>query len=136
MAKVLVADDAADIRALLVDALSDAGHDVLEAADGGAAVETAFLEHPDLILLDVSMPVMDGFQALRALREDPNTGSIPVIMLTALPPNEGEQDALNLGVSHYLTKPWNPEDLELTIKIALRAAQQARVASIRLPERP
>ena len=134
MAKVLVADDEADIRALLVDALFDAGHDVLEAADGGAAVETASLEHPDLILLDVSMPVMDGFQALRALRENPDTESIPVIMLTVLPPKEGEQDALNLGVSHYLTKPWNPQELELTIKVALRAAQPASVGSVVQPK--
>ena len=122
MAKVLVADDARNIRALLVDALGDSGYEVMEAADGGSAWELALYEHPDVILLDVWMPVMDGFEVLRRLRENSATEGIPVILLTALSPQEGELEAMSLGVKHYITKPWEPGTVELALRIALREA--------------
>ena len=71
MAKVLVVDDEQDIRKSLVDILFYAGYDVVEAADGEAAVEQACKEYPDIILMDVMMPVMDGLDALRKLRNNP-----------------------------------------------------------------
>lgn len=66
---------------------------------------------------------MDGFEVLRELRDDPATEATPVIMLTALPVLEGEKDAMALGISNYITKPWDPKMLELTVKVALREAQ-------------
>ena len=123
MAKVLVAEDEADIRQLLVETLFDAGYDVVEAEDGGVALRKACSEHPDVILLDVWMPVMDGFEVLRELRDDPATEATPVIMLTAIPALEGEKDAMALGISNYITKPWDSKTLELTVKVALREAQ-------------
>ena len=84
MAKVLVVDDEQDIRKSLVDILFYAGYDVVEAADGEAAVEQACKEYPDIILMDVMMPVMDGLDALRRLRNNPDTQEIPVILLTAV----------------------------------------------------
>lgn len=125
MTRILVAEDEKQIRALLVDTLVDAGYEVIASEDGSAALENARDSRPDLILLDVMMPVMDGFAVLEGLRESPLTENIPVVMLTALPASEGEHEALQMGVKHYLSKPWEPEELELTIKVALREGQSA-----------
>jgi CheY-like chemotaxis protein len=84
MTKVLVAEDDSDTRDMLADILYDYGYDVIEAKNGGVAFEKACEENPDLILLDVSMPVMDGWEVLKRLRENPTTKATPVVMLTAL----------------------------------------------------
>ena len=120
LAKVLVADDERNVRLSLVYILFDAGYDVIEAEDGPMALEMACQERPDLILLDVVMPGMDGFRVLEKIRENPATEAIPVVMLTALPAEEGERDGMKLGVTHYITKPWDPETVELTARVALR----------------
>ena len=124
MAKVLVAEDERYTRDLLVDTLVYAGHEVIEAKNGGSALGLAFDEHPDLILLDVMMPVMDGFEVLRRLRgpdrETPDMAEIPVILVSGLSPEEGEQAALSLGASHYITKPWEPGMVEAAVGVALR----------------
>ena len=119
MAKVLVVDDERGIRELLSDKLAEAGHEVIEAGDGQTALERAWQESPDVILLDVLMPVMDGLQALARLRQDPATEGIPVILLTAFSPLKGEQTAIELGVSHYITKPWAPGTVECAVRLAL-----------------
>lgn len=134
MAKILVADDERDIRELLVDILFDAGHDVIEADDGGVALEKARDEHPDLILLDIWMPVMDGFEVLRRLREDPATQAIPVVLVTALPAAKGERPGSALGVRHYVAKPFDPERVELAVAVALREAAAETNASARPSE--
>ena len=90
MARVLVVDDETDLRNLVADILIDAGHDVIKAEDGGAALEKAWTEQPDIILLDVMMPVMDGFEVLTKLRQNPATRATPVVMLTAFPAAKGE----------------------------------------------
>lgn len=122
MPTVLVAEDEPDIRESFAEILDYSGYDVFQAADGDAAYELACREHPDIILLDVMMPGMDGFQVLAKLRENPDTANTPVVMLTAISPLQGEQKAFHLGVEHYLTKPCDPESLELTIRVALREA--------------
>lgn len=123
MTKVLVAEDERRIRELLVDTLFDLGFDVLEASDGGEAFKTAYNEVPDLILLDLMMPVMDGIEVLTRLRETAETKSIPVIVLSALAAVEREKDAYELGVSHYISKPFDPDTLDTTIKVALKEAR-------------
>ena len=125
MVKVLVADDEKGIRELLADTLGEAGYDVIEASDGAEALDMASKEHPDIILMDVIMPVMDGLQALGKLRESPSTESIPVILLTAMSAVKGEADAMKMGVTHYLTKPWQRGTVELAIKVALRESTAA-----------
>ena len=122
MAKILVAEDERDIRELVVDTLFDRGYDVLEAEDGKNAFALACKELPDLILLDVIMPGLDGFAVLTRLRENPLTEAIPVIMLTAMVASEGEQNAMGLGVKHYISKPFDPETLLVTVRVALREA--------------
>ena len=122
MTKILVAEDERDIRELVIDTLFDRGYDVLESEDGRETVQTANRELPDLILLDVMMPGMDGFEVLKKLRENPDTGDIPVVMLTSMGASEGEQHAMRLGVKHYVSKPFDPEILQATVRVALREA--------------
>ena len=124
LAKVLVADDERNVRMSLVYILFDAGYDVIEAEDGPKALDKAYEELPDLILLDVMMPGMDGFQVLKKIRENPALEATPVVMLTALPPEEGEQEGMDLGVTHYITKPWDPRTVELTARVALRRREE------------
>jgi archaellum biogenesis ATPase FlaH/DNA-binding response OmpR family regulator len=120
MATVLVVDDEWDIRELLVDTLLDAGLEVIEAGDGESALERAVHDHPDLVLLDVWMPGMDGFEVLGKLRANPQTQNLPVVILTAMPASEGEKAGLDMGVTHYLNKPWEPGVVEATVRVALR----------------
>ena len=120
MERVLVVEDDKDLRNLVVDILKDAGYDVTEAVDGGMAVEKARTERPDVILLDVMMPVMDGFEVLTKLRQDPATRATPVVILSAFPAVIGELRAWRLGARHYIRKPFDPEQVESTVRIALR----------------
>ena len=122
MTKILVADDERSVRDLLVDILTDAGYVVVEAKDGSEAYDKTCGEMPDLVVLDVAMPTMDGFDVLRKLRENPETEGLPVVMLTVLPSSKGERPAWQLGARHYITKPFDPEHVELTVKVALREA--------------
>ena len=84
-----------------MDTLFDKGYDILESKDGREAVDIAIKEAPDLILLDVTMPFLDGFAVVKKLKENILTESIPVVMLTAMGALDGEQNALDLGVKHY-----------------------------------
>ena len=126
MMRVLVVDDEVYIRELLVGSLSGMGYQVDEAANGDVCLEMARRNRPDLILLDVLMPVMDGFDVLRELRKGPATKNMPVILLTSLPPDEGETVGMQLGASHYLTKPWDAGDLALSLRVALREGAASR----------
>ena len=123
MPKVLVVDDELGIRELLRGMLYEAGYDVIEAATGDAALECAHRERPDVVLMDLIMPVMDGFEALAHLKENPATRNIPVIMLTGIPADKGEPYGIKFGVSHYVTKPWGRGTVELAVRSALRNAQ-------------
>ena len=122
MTRIMVAEDERDIRELVVDTLFDRGYDVLETKNGSETYNLACKEIPDLILLDVMMPEMNGFQVLEKLRQNSLTSSIPVVMLTAVGALEGEQTAMNLGVHHYVTKPFDAQSLTATIRVALREA--------------
>ena len=83
MSKILVADDEPDMRSLLSDLLEEAGHDVTEAENGQLAYQQIKRETPDVVLMDVLMPMMNGIQVLQRLREEPGTRNLPVILLTA-----------------------------------------------------
>ena len=124
MAKVLVVDDHRNIRNSLRYSLSDAGYTVMEAQNGLLALEKVCQDRLDIILLDMDMPGMNGFQFLQRLRENPATDALPVVMLTGSLPEMGEHTAMKLGATHYVTKPWDPHLLELTIRVALREADK------------
>ncbi len=120
MATVLVVDDEWDIREHLSDIISDSGLGVIQAENGEVALQRAQADLPDLILLDVFMPGFTGFQVLEKLRENQSTRHIPVVLLTAMPPFEGEKEGLNSGVTHYIHKPWAAGVVEATVRVVLR----------------
>lgn len=122
MAKILIIDDDPDIRSLLTDALRKAGHDVNFAETGKEGLEAIGGQTPDLILLDLMMPVMDGFEFLERLAESGQDPAIPVIILTAL--NHGNQvvEGLRRGANDYVTKPFALEELTARINVQLRIA--------------
>ena len=134
MTSVLVAEDEFRIREVLVDTLLDAGYDVVDASNGIEAIQKAKEFAPDIVLLDVMMPVLDGFQAMQQMKADPDTEFIPVILLTAMPAAQGEVAAMEMWSSHYVTKPCDMGVLEATIRVALREAGVSLPSD--LPEEP
>jgi len=116
MTKILVVEDERRIRELLVDILLDSGYDVIEAEDGWEGLEIACIEHPDIMLLDVMMPAMDGFQVLEKLKGDPAVQSIAVIMVTAKGQETDVVKAKELGAIGYICKPWDPDEVETQVK--------------------
>lgn len=119
MSLVLVVDDEPDVRMALVTLLKAEGHDVFEAKDGSELLPAVWQKRPDLILLDVSMPKMDGFEALRLLRARPDTRDISVIIVTAKGRPEHKALGRELGISDYICKPWSDGEVELRTKWAL-----------------
>lgn len=117
---VLVVDDNASGRQLLVDIMRSIDLGVIEAANGFEALDHARAHHPDLIILDVNMPGMSGFEVVEQLKSDPNTASIPVLLLTALANIDNRVQGLKLGADDYLTKPYNPRELIERVKTRLR----------------
>jgi CheY-like chemotaxis protein len=113
--RVLAVDDEPNIRRLIQTHLSRAGYQVLLACDGEEALALARAEQPEIIILDVMMPGMDGFQVLEALKSDPRTSESMVVMLTARSGDDPMRYSLRAGVDLYLTKPFHPEELRAVI---------------------
>jgi CheY-like chemotaxis protein len=109
--RILVVDDEHDVRTLLTEVLNDEGYRVQGAEHGQAALDQLDQSCPDLIVLDLMMPVMDGFATLAALRSDERTATIPVVILSALGSSEVKQRCHDMGVRAILQKPYKPEDL-------------------------
>ncbi|MDO9018797.1 MAG: response regulator [Deltaproteobacteria bacterium] len=114
-ARVLVADDNDLNRELARSILERLGHHVIEAADGADAIAAARRERPDLVLMDLAMPRVDGFEAIHTLSGDPATASIPIVALTSLAMRGDEERARSLGAVEYLTKPVDREKLEAVL---------------------
>lgn len=108
---ILVAENEATNRHLMEQILRFAGYATLTATNGREALEMLQTKHADLILVDISMPVLDGFAMLALLREQPAYASIPVVAVTAHATLEDRQHALDIGFTEYLTKPFRPRDL-------------------------
>jgi CheY-like chemotaxis protein len=117
--RILAVDDEPDILMVVRTALSSEGFDVRTASSGAECLESAQAEPPDLILLDVMMPEMDGFEVVRRLKADPKTATIPVIMLTALSEKQMIKQAILGGVDYYIVKPFDLEDLITKVGRAL-----------------
>lgn len=115
MAKILVVDDDESILLICKIYLSKDGHDVETALDGMAGLEKAASFNPDLILLDINMPRMSGFEMAKRLRENPETKSIPIFIMTSLKQEVNIKKAYELGIEEYITKPANIEHLKLRI---------------------
>src|SRR6266700_4776474 len=111
MAKLLVVDDDRDVIELLNYLLERHGHQILEAGNGRGGLETGMREHPDLIILDIMMPEMDGFEMNKRLLENKTTQKIPVIILTA----KGQvRDSFDMtpNIKFFMEKPFDPKDLQ------------------------
>ncbi|MCZ6538514.1 MAG: response regulator [Chloroflexi bacterium] len=111
MARILIVDDSHDIRLLLVAMLQRAGHEVVEAADGATVQSWVSDCNPDLIILDLMMPGMDGWDALARLKASPASRNIPVIIFSALNTDEDLDKARSMGAIDYISKPWTESDL-------------------------
>ena len=109
--KILVVEDTEDNRQILRDLLSMAGYDMVEAHDGAEGVRQATEHKPDLILMDIQMPVMDGYEATRRIRCNSELNSIPIIAVTSYALAGDEAKALAAGCSAYVTKPYSPRAL-------------------------
>lgn len=129
--KILVVDDEASIRQIVEARLNMAGFEVVTAGDGEEAMEVHSKEHPDLIVLDIMMPRMDGLQVCKEIRKQ---DSVPIIMLTAKGEIPDRINALEMGADDYLTKPFSPRELEARIKAVLRRTMlsPSKPASIEL----
>jgi two-component system, OmpR family, alkaline phosphatase synthesis response regulator PhoP len=111
MTKILVIDDEAPIRLLCRVNLEAEGMDVVEASDGPSGLEKARAEAPDVILLDVMMPGLDGWRVAEQLLDDPTTTRIPIVFLTARAEFRDRAKGLDIGGVDYITKPFNPLEL-------------------------
>lgn len=123
---VLIVDDSRAIRQILGRSLLAAGYRVLQAGNGREGVDVARAELPDLILLDIDMPVLDGLGAMREIKADPALGAIPVLFLTARTSGSDVAEGLGLGAQDYLRKPCEPEELLARVGTAVRLSRQQR----------
>ena len=113
--RILVVEDQEDLRGILRDLLTSSGYEMLEAADGQAGVDKAKAEKPDLILMDIQMPVMDGYDATRRIKADPDLKPIPIVAVSSFAMKGDEEKARASGCDHYVTKPYSPMQLLRTV---------------------
>ncbi len=124
--RVLIADDDHLSLQLMRDSLAKLSVAVLEARDGEEVMRLAKAEGPDLILLDVMLPRMDGFQVAALLKQDPATAEIPVMFVSALGAPKDKVRGLNLGAEDYIVKPIHPEELQVRVQMVFRRIQPSR----------
>ena len=128
---ILIVDDQPDNRDMLSTLLGTEGYRTLEASGGMEAMDVIANDKPHLILLDVSMPDMDGYAVASLLKADPKTSGIPIIMVTAHAGRGSRVVGLNAGVEDYMTKPVDAPELLLKIRNLLRLRQNAELAAVR-----
>jgi two-component system, cell cycle response regulator DivK len=126
---VLLVDDYVDAREMYAKYLLFSGFDVVHASTGVEAIDRARERQPDVILMDLSLPIMDGWQATRMLKTDPKTSTIPVLALTSHALGRVAEGASSAGCDGFITKPCLPEDLVIEIRRVLKAPE-------RMPARP
>jgi len=116
MAKIVIAEDERDIRDLIAFTLRFAGHEVVTAVNGEEAVELAEKENPDLIMLDVRMPRMTGYDACRAIKAKPALVDIPVVFLSAKGQESEIETGMDAGAEEYFLKPFAPDELTARVR--------------------
>jgi DNA-binding response OmpR family regulator len=129
--RVLVIDDEAPIRLLCRVNLEAEGMQVLEAADGPSGLEKARAESPDVVLLDVMMPGLDGWRVAEELLDDPRTASIPIVFLTARAELRDRARGIDLGGIDYVTKPFNPVELAPLVRNLLARVERGERETLR-----
>lgn len=116
MSRILAVDDSPTVLQLLSQMLSEGQHEVIRAVDGVEAIRLAVEQQPDLVLLDVILPKLNGYQVCRQLKAMPETASIPVILITRKAKDEDRQWGVEQGADGYITKPFTTSDLLTTIQ--------------------
>ena len=119
MAKILAVDDSASMRQMVSFTLKGAGHTVIEATDGAQALQIAKGQNVDLVLSDVNMPVMDGIELVKNLRQLPSYKFTPILMLTTESAGDKKNEGKSAGATGWIVKPFNPDQLLTTIKKVL-----------------
>jgi two-component system cell cycle response regulator DivK len=114
--RILVVEDQEDLRGVLRTLLTGSGYEMLEAFDGETGVARAKSDRPDLILMDIQMPVLDGYEATRRIKADPDLKGIPVIAVSSFAMKGDEEKARAAGCDHYVTKPYSPMQLLRAIR--------------------
>ena len=114
--RILVVEDQEDLRGLLRTLLTGSGYEVLEAANGEAGVAKAKSDRPDLVLMDIQMPVLDGYEATRQIKADSDLKATPVIAVSSFAMKGDEDKARGAGCDHYVTKPYSPMQLLRVIR--------------------
>jgi two-component system cell cycle response regulator DivK len=109
--RILVVEDQEDLRGVLRTLLAGTGYTVIEAADGQAGVAKALSERPDLILMDIQLPVLDGYDATRQIKASPDLKATPIIAVSSFAMKGDEEKARAAGCDHYVTKPYSPMQL-------------------------
>jgi two-component system cell cycle response regulator DivK len=117
--RILVVEDHEDNRRILRDMLTNAGYEVIEAENGEEALRAASAHHPDLILMDIQLPVIDGYESTRRLKADPAVRAIPVIVITSYALSGDEAKARTAGCDDYVTKPYSPRQVLAKIQTYL-----------------
>ncbi|MBL8851455.1 MAG: response regulator [Planctomycetaceae bacterium] len=118
--RILIADDLQQNRELLEAYLADEGHEILMAADGRETLDVALQQQPDLVLLDIMMPKLSGYEVCQRLRQDPRTKDIPVLMVTALKEMGDIEKAVAAGADDFLTKPVHRIELQTRVRSLVR----------------
>ena len=121
--KILIVDDELDALTALKIALEAENYNVVEAADGLSAIEKVKSEKPDIVLLDLMMPEIDGIEVCKRLKSDPQHKHVPIIMLTAKGEINDKIEGIEIGADDYVTKPFNLNELKARIKMVLRRSQ-------------
>ena len=117
--RILVVEDQEDLRGVLRTLLTGSGYEMLEAADGETGVARAKSDRPDLILMDIQMPVLDGYEATRRIKADPDLAATPVIAVSSFAMKGDEEKARAAGCDHYVTKPYSPMQLLRVVRAYL-----------------
>ena len=120
MARILLAEDEQQIGDMVAFKLTNSGHQVVRVVDGEAALAAAERDRPDVIILDVMMPLVDGFAVLGRLKANPDLRTIPVIMLTARGQERDVLSGLQAGAADYIVKPFSLKELLARVEVALR----------------
>ena len=114
--RILVVEDRDDNRQILRDLLGNTGYELVEALDGVQALAAVAKQRPDLILMDIQLPIMDGYEATRRIRSNPDNKSIPIIAITSYALSGDEGKALAAGCDAYVAKPYSPRQLLAKIR--------------------
>jgi two-component system cell cycle response regulator DivK len=116
MTKILVVEDQEDNRWIIRDLLASTGYELIEAADGETGVRLAETERPDLILMDIQLPLLDGHEATRRIKQSPELRAIPIIVVTSYALSGDDVKAMEAGCDAYVAKPFSPRQLLATIR--------------------